>query len=800
MPQTLKPLEASMLRCACDPGAFGFTTTDELEDLGGMLGQDRAVSALKFGIQMPDPGYNLFALGPAGTGKHTAVSRYLHETANQEAAPPDWVYVNNFNEPSRPVAMRLPAGQGQKLRHDMQQLVEELRTSIPAVFDSDDYRARIQDIDEAFETREQEAFRHLSEEADRHNIQVFKRPGGFTFTAYKGKKALDAEAFNKLPEEEQKEIRDTLQSLESELQEILQKKIPQWRKQRREQIKQVNDEVTLNAVGYLIRSLSHEYEALPAVIAYLESVQADVIANVDVLFRSPESVQGALEPGGLSPLQRYQVNLLVDNSDSNGAPVVYEDNPTHAALVGRVEHVSQLGALITDFTLVKPGALHRANGGYLILEAHKVLAQPYAWEGLKRALYGNEIRIESLAQAFSLVSTVSLEPEPIPVSLKVVLLGERLLYYLLCEYDPDFRELFKVAVDFEDRLERNRENDQLYARLIATLVRKDRLNPFDRTAVAAVIEQSMRMAGDSEKLSAHMRGVADLLREASFWSRQAGRELVQAEDVEHAIDYQIERTDRVRDRMQEAILRNTVLIDTTGSETGQVNGLSVIELGEILFGIPTRITATTRLGEGEVIDIEREVELGGPIHSKGVFILSSYLGAYFASDLPLSLTASITFEQSYGEVEGDSASLAELCTLLSSLAELPLDQQYAVTGSVNQHGQAQAIGAVNEKIEGFFDICHRRGLSGKQGVIIPASNVQFLMLRQSVVDAVRNGQFHVYAVSHVNQAMELLTGVSAGQADATGRFPDDSVNGRVQKKLHAYAGIRQKYSASGDAR
>jgi lon-related putative ATP-dependent protease len=799
MTNTIKELEAEKLRSTCNPDKFSFHTTSDLQDLGDMLGQERALSALKFGINMPNSGYNLFALGSPGTGKHTAVSRYLHETASIEPAPVDWVYVNNFSDSTKPVAIKLPAGLGKKLRLDMQQLIKELMTTIPAVFESDDYKSRIQEIDEAYEKKEEEAFLQLSEEASHNNTKVFKRHGSFIFTSYKNKKALDADSFKKLPEDEQKRINDILESLQAKLQDILQKNIPKWRKERRERIKQINDEVTLNAVGYLIRSLSNEYETLPEVIQYLDEVQTDVITNVDAFFPASEAVQGALDLGGRPPLQRYEVNLLVDHSDKTGSPVVYEDNPSYGALVGRVEHISQLGALITDFTLIKPGALHNANGGYLILEVRKLLTQPYAWEGLKRALYANEIRIESLAQALSLISTVSLEPQPIPLSVKVVLLGERLLYYLLCEYDPDFRELFKVAVDFEDKLERNEENDQLYAQLIATLARKDNLHPFDRTAVAAVIEQSMRMANDSEKLSAHMRGVADLLREASFWSRQAGRDVVQHEDVQRAIDYQIERADRIRDRMQEAILRDTVMIDTSDRVVGQVNGLSVIELGEALFGIPTRITATTRLGEGEVIDIEREVELGGPIHSKGVFILSSYLGAHYARDCPLSLSASVTFEQSYGEVEGDSASLAELCALLSSLANLPVNQFLAVTGSVNQHGQAQAVGGINEKIEGFFDICNYRGLTGNQGVIIPSSNAKYLMLRNEVVEAVRNGQFHVYPVDHINQAIELLTAVSAGQEGADGKYPVDSVNGKVQSKLRDYAGIRQKFSAPGEA-
>lgn len=792
----IKPLHPEQLRSYCNPESFRFQTTDDLPDLGEMVGQERALAALDFGVGMQNSGYNLYVLGPAGSGKYTTVSRFLKEKAAGSAAPADWVYVNNFEDSSKPLAMRLPTGRGRELQHDMQQLVEELRTAIPAAFESDDYKARIQQIDESFESRQEDAFRKLHEEAQHHQIKVFKTRGGITFAPLKDGEALDAEAFHKLPKKKQQRIDSDLETLQAQLQDILQKRIPQWSKERRGRIKEVNDEVTLSAVGHLIDSMRTIYAELPMVLSYLSEVQGDVIANVEVFLHETDTAQQLL--GGVPEisLRRYQVNLFVDNGDSEGAPVLYEDNPTHDALVGRVEHMSQLGTLITDFTLIRPGVLHAANEGYLILEVRKLLAQPYAWEGLKRALFASQVRIESLGQLLSLVSTVSLEPQPIPLQVKVILLGDRLLYYLLCKYDPDFQALFKVAADFEDSVDRNPGSDQSYAQLVATLVRKNRLRPFDRSAVAAVIEQSMRMVGDREKLTTHMRSIADLLSEASFWAGEAGREVVQQDDVQRSIDYHVERIDRVRDRMHEAILRDTVMIDTSGETVGQINGLSVIQLAEDAFGVPARITATTRLGEGELVDIEREVDMAGPIHSKGVFILSSYLGARYAPDFPLSLSASLTFEQSYSEIEGDSASLAELCALLSSLAGLPIRQSLAVTGSVNQHGQVQAIGGVNEKIEGFFNICSERGLSGDQGVLVPASNMKHLMLRHNVVDAVHEGKFSVYAIDHADQAIELLTGVAAGEADSDGIFPEDSVNGRVQLRLRTLAGLRMQYSAA----
>jgi lon-related putative ATP-dependent protease len=792
----IKPLHPEQLRSYCNPESFRFQTTDDLPDLGEIVGQERALAALDFGVGMPNCGYNLYVLGPAGSGKYTTVSRFLKEKAAGSAAPADWVYVNNFEDSSKPLAMRLPTGRGRELQRDMQQLVEELRTTIPAAFESDDYKARIQQIDESFESRQEDAFRKLHEEAQHHQIKVFKTRGGITFAPLKDGETLDAEAFHKLPKKEQQRIDSDLETLQAQLQDILQKRIPQWSKERRGRIKEVNDEVTLSAVGHLIDSVRTVYAELPMVLSYLSEVQGDVIANVEVFLHETDTAQQLL--GGVPEisLRRYQVNLFVDNGDSEGAPVLYEDNPTHDALVGRVEHMSQLGALITDFTLIRPGVLHAANEGYLILEVRKLLAQPYAWEGLKRALFARQVRIESLGQLLSLVSTVSLEPQPIPLQVKVVLLGDRLLYYLLCKYDPDFQALFKVAADFEDSVDRNPGSDQSYAQLVATLVRKNGLRPFDRSAVAAVIEQSMRMVGDREKLTTHMRSIADLLNEASFWAGEAGREVVQQDDVRRSVDYHVERIDRVRDRMHEAILRDTVMIDTSGETVGQINGLSVIQLAEDAFGVPARITATTRLGEGELVDIEREVDMAGPIHSKGVFILSSYLGARYAPDFPLSLSASLTFEQSYSEIEGDSASLAELCALLSSLAGLPIRQSLAVSGSVNQHGQVQAIGGVNEKIEGFFNICSERGLSGDQGVLVPASNMKHLMLRHNVVDAVHEGKFSVYAIDHADQAIELLTGVAAGEADSDGIFPEDSVNGRVQLRLRTLAGLRMQYSAA----
>jgi lon-related putative ATP-dependent protease len=789
----VRPLEAAALYQRCDPMQFSFETTADLEDLAGVIGQARAVEAVRFGIGISRQGYNLFALGPEGTGKYSVVRRYLERQAVAQPPPSDWCYVNNFAEAYKPHALWLPAGGGSRLRRDMERLVEELRTAIPATFESENYRRRRQDIEEEFRERQDRVLTEIQRRAQERGLALIRTPMGLAFAPTRGDEVIRPEEFQKLPLPEQERAQADVSALQEELQKSL-SQMPQWDRERRAKVKELNQEVGMFAVGHLIEELRRTYLDLPTVLGYLTSVQQDVIDNLDEFLgitdtppAAPAEASPPRPPVTASFFRRYRVNVVVDHSGAIGAPVIYEDNPAVQNLVGRIEHMAQMGTLVTDFNLIKAGALYRANGGYLILDARKVLLQPFAWEELKRALRSREIRIEVLGQTLSLISTVSLEPEPIPLDVKVILLGERMLYYALYEADPDFGELFKVAADFEDQMARTADNHLLYARMIGTIARQEGIRPLDRAAVARVIEQSARLAGDADKLSTHVHSVADLLREADYWAGEAQHPVIDAPDVQHAIDAQIRRLDRVRERIQEEIQRGTILIDTQGTAVGQVNGLSVLSMGQFAFGRPSRITARVRLGRGEVVDIEREVALGGPIHSKGVLILSAYLGARYASDRPLSLSASLVFEQSYSGVEGDSASSAELYALLSALADLPVKQGLAVTGSVNQRGQVQAIGGVNEKIEGFFDICRAQGLTGEQGVLIPASNVKHLMLRHDVVAAVAAGQFQVYAVETIDQGIEFLTGVPAGERDDTGEFPAGSVNQRVEARLIALA-------------
>jgi len=788
-------LSPSQLHLRCDPAQFAFENTGELEDLDEIFGQNRAKRAIDFGVAIRRDGYNLYVLGPAGAGKQTLLGQAIGRQAATEPRPDDWCYVNNFDHPHRPRALRLPAGRGARLRDDMRQMVEELLAAIPTAFDSDEYRARTEQIDAEFSERQEKAFGELGERASTQEIALLRTPTGFSLAPVKKGEVITPEEFAALTPEKQHEIEKAIGSLQERLAQLL-RDGQRWRKERRERVRQLNREVASYSVGREVEDIRQHYADLPDVGAYLAAVERDLIDNIDDFRRGsePQPTMLGLADAQAPSFRRYQVNLLLDHADPDGAPVVFENLPTHPNLLGRVEHIAQLGALVTDFTLIKPGALHRANGGYLLLDAFKLLTQPFAWEGLKRALTTRTLQIESLGQMYSMVSTISLEPEPVPLDVKVVLFGERFWYHLLFARDPDFCELFKVAVDFEDEVARTPENQALLARLIATIARRNTLLPFDRAAVARMIEVRARDVGDSERLSTHMQSLVDLMAEADFGARRAALATVGAAQVDAAIEAQIERAGRVRKQVHEAILRGTVLIDTAGEKVGQVNGLSLFALGGHLFAKPTRITANTRVGDGEVIDVQREVELGGPIHSKGVLILASFLAARFSSNRPHSLRASLVFEQTYGEVEGDSASAAELCALLSSLSGIPIRQSIAVTGSVNQYGELQAIGGVNQKVEGFFDICAARGLTGEQAVLIPASNVKNLMLREDVVAAATAGQFHVHAVHTIDDAIELLTGIPGGARSPVSDFPEGSINQRVAARLREFSSIRQAFA------
>jgi predicted ATP-dependent protease len=798
---TLTPLTAAQLARSVDPAAIPFATTAEAAPHDEAIGQARAFDALRFGARMQAPGFNLFVIGSTGAGIDRTVRALLREKARAEPAPEDWVYVNNFAQAHKPRALRLPSGRGPQFRDAITELIRDLGAALPAAFEGQDYQARRRAIDEAFRHKQEQAFTALTKEAGEKKVAIVRTPFGFGVAPLsEGGEVLKPDAFNALPEAERTRLHDLLRQFEEKLQEILQT-VPRWDKERREEARTLDRDTARFAVSHSIDETKTRFADLPVALEHLDAMRNDLLDNVGV-FIGPAQAAAREEGNGeeqewttIGPLDRYEVNVLVTADGAPaGAPVVEELHPTLRNLVGRIEHVWHRGVLSTDFRRLKAGALHRANGGYLLLDARSLLTEPFSWAALKRALKTRRIRFESVDDILSLTSTVSLEPDPIPLQVKVVLVGERWLYWLLAALDPELAVHFKVLADFEDTLERQPAAEAGFAQLVAALARDASLLPLDAQAVARVIEHAARVADDAHKLTLHVDRIRDLLAEADFWARDGGREVTTRADVQRAIDERMRRAGRLRERVQEAMLREIALIATSGSTVAQINGLSVLTLGDASFGRPTRITARVRPGAGKLVDIEREVELGGPLHSKGVLILGGFLAGRYALGAPMSLHASLVFEQSYGGVEGDSASLAETCALLSALADVPLRQDLAVTGSINQHGEVQAIGGVNEKIEGFFDLCHARGLTGTQGVLIPAANAQHLMLRGDVVDACNAGRFSVSTVASVDDALQALTGVAAGGRQADGNFPADSINGRVEARLLAYAQTRREFA------
>ncbi len=797
MADRIDPLPADALYTRCDPAIFPFETTAELTQPNEVLGQTRALRALAFGIDMRGDGYNLFVLGRPGSHQLEIVREFLERRVERPDSARDWVYLNNFDDERRPAAASLAPGRAIRFKHDMAQLTDDLRVAIPAAFDSEHFRNKVSEIDRDFEERQRVWGQAIESEANENGLSLAPTPQGFVMAPLRDGQILSDQQFEALPADDRQRIRETMASLSERLRRHVEE-MPQWHKERRERIRSLQREVTDSVVVQPIEAMKVTYGDETTLARYLDAVREDVLANSQ-LFQASEERESPFAMSLQMQLRRYQVNVLVDHSTAATVPIVYESNPSVQNMLGRTEYVAQFGALVTDFTLIRPGALHRANGGYLIVDAQRLLVEPYAWQALKRALFAREIRMESLGQLMSLVSTASLEPDAIPLDVKVILIGERQVYYLLAAFDPDFGDLFKVSADFEDRIDRSVENSQHYGAQIASIARREKLRPFNRAAVARVVEHGARVLGDAGKLTTRLRDITDLLRESDYFCTQAGAPTVDVAHVERAITERISRLDRLRGEMQDEVLRHSVLIDTAGGVIGQVNGLSVIQLGEFAFGRPSRITATVRIGQGEIVDIERETELGGPIHTKGVLILSSYLAARYCHRQPLSLRASLVFEQSYGGVEGDSASVAETCALLSALSNIAISQRFAVTGSVNQRGDVQVIGGANEKIEGFFDLCKARGLDGN-GVLIPYDNVQHLMLRADVVDAVRRGEFFVYGIRTIDEAIELLTGLPAGVRDANGAYPPDSVNGAVERALTEFAAVRREYDARGAAK
>lgn len=798
MNDEIPPLTSDVLYQVCDLGALEFQSTADLDPLTNSLGQQRALEAIEFGIDIDQPGFNLFLIGSTGLGKQEMVQKMLAQRGKEVDSRADWCYVNNFANPQKPRVLKLPVGLGQKLRSDMESLVEDLLTSLPSSFQSDEYRNRLQEIEQELQDRQEHAFGELNRKAEKKGIVIVRTPGGYTMGPAINGRPLDQEEYEKLSDDEKQRVEREIMELQKDLQAII-RDIPLVEREHHQRVKALSEDITRHTVEQLIAWMENRYHDLPEIMEYLDEVKQSAIKNVAAFLPSERTRDTDNIASRVAEFHAYSVNVIVDNADTEGVPVIFEDNPTYQNLIGRVEYISQMGTLITDFTLIKPGSLHLANGGYLMLDAHKLLTHGFAWEGLKRVLKSGEIKIQSLEQMLSLANTVSLEPESIPFNVKVILMGEPRLYNLLRAYDHEFDELFKVAADFARSMPRDERNVQDYARMLAAMQRECGILPLDRDSVARVIEEASRAAGDNEKLSLQLHDMRDLLSEAGYWAAKEKHELIQRIDVERALDQQRYRQDQYRELLQEQVLRGIRLIDTEGVRVAQVNALSLLQVGGHVFGQVSRITATARLGRSGVVDIEREAKLGGEIHSKGVMILSSYLADRYAANQPLPLAASLTFEQSYGKVDGDSASAAELCVLLSALGEIPLHQSFAVTGSINQLGEIQAIGGVNEKIEGFFDICAARGNGETHSVIIPAANRVHLMLRQEVRSAVDRGEFRIFPVERVEQVMQLLSGMEPGEPDDKGKYPTDSFNYRIQKRIEKLQNMQKHFSRATDS-
>ena len=765
----------------------GFETTETLEPLDAGLGQERALEAVGFAVAMKARGFNLYAMGSTGLGRHTLLAEALNKVAARRPPVPDWCYLYDFDRPQRPRALALPAGEGRELKGALRRLIEDLLLAIPAAFQGDEFQRRATEIREELERREERLTEELERRAEARGVLVLRTDEGYSLMPERQGKALEPEEYRALPREERKRIDQAMEEVKEALKETL-VYLPQWRLEMQRRLQSLERETARLVVAPMVARLRARWQRSAVLGRWLEALQEEVVRNID-LFR------GAEEERTPSPdearFRRFGVNVVVDNGDARGAPVVREDNPTCPNLVGRLEYFSHQGALETDFTLLKAGALQRANGGFLLLDAEKLLEEPLAWDALKRTLRAGEVRIEPLDSPLGPAGTLSLEPEPIPIDLKVVLVGGRELFFELREADPEFSLLFKVAADFAEEFPRTAENEAAYARLVAMFQQREELRPFSRQAVERLIEEAARRTGRGDRISLHLASLNDLMHEAD--AHAAGRERVERRHLVAALSARRKRLGQLDEQLREQMLRGLIRLETAGVQLGQVNALSYIEAGDIAFGAPSRVSATARLGNGEFVDIERETELGGPIHSKGVMILTAYLAARYARHMPLPMTATLVFEQSYGPVEGDSASAAELCALVSALGDLPLKQSLAITGSVNQHGQMQSVGGVCEKIEGFFRLCRARSLDGSHGVIIPRSDVPDLMLDEEVVEAAQRELFHLYAVDHVEQALELLTGLPAGLADADGNYPANSVNGQVQRRLAQWAALRQRH-------
>ncbi|NOX20137.1 MAG: AAA family ATPase [Nitrospirae bacterium] len=779
--------ENDLYKC-CDPSTFNFKSTDELPPFEGTIGQERALSAIDFGLNLQSKGFNIFVLGESGTGKTSTIKTLISRKAEKEKVPPDWCYVYNFKDPDSPIAISLEPGKGMQFKKDMQELIESLKKEIPRVFESKEYEKQKNRILEEFQKRQKDLFNAVEEEAESKGFTIKRTVGGFFIVPVKKTgEPLSEEEFQSLDEKTKKKIEEIGKQLQEKLDDVV-RTLKAGEKLVNELLKKLEREAALSVLGSLIDEIKAKYPENKKLIDYLDDVKEDILDNLDEF--KAQSEEGATPPFPFmkAPRQeqrttKYEVNVIVNNAGLKGAPCVFESNPTYYNLFGRIEHKFQYGVAVTDFSMIKAGALHKANGGYLVINALDLLRNLFSYDALKRAIRNREVKIEDIWEQYRLVTTSMLKPEPIPLDVKVILIGNPYIYYLLYNLDEEYKELFKVKADFDTTMERTDENLIKYASFVATKSKEEGLLPFDATGVAKIVEYGSRLAEHQGKLSSKFSEISDLIRESHYWATKDGADLVSAKHVEKALNEKFFRHNKIEEKIRELMLEDTLIVETEGKKVGQINGLAVMDMGDYSFGKPSRITAIVYSGKSGVVNIERETKLSGKIHEKAILILSNYLGRMYAQKKPITLSASITFEQLYGMIEGDSATCAELYALLSAIASVPIKQSIAITGSMDQDGNVQPIGGVNEKIEGFFKLCKMRGLNGEHGVIIPERNVKNLMLSSEVVEAVKNGEFKIYAISRIEEGVPILMDIEAGQLRPDGTYPEGTLNYLVQKRL-----------------
>ena len=795
----IKALPVADYRASYQPDQVECSTTETLNPSEEIFGQERAQKALRFGLEIREKGFNIYVAGMPGTGRKTAVKKLVNELAKTEPKADDWIYVNNFVNPYEPNAIRLPPGMGSRLKTDMASFISEVKRALPRAFESEDYATKRQEALGKIDRERETVFREVNESAAKQGFSIQMGPTSLLIIPVINDKPLTQEEFEALSKETREEILRKREALDADLRtgfhqmrELDAKGI--------EVVKALNTEIALYAIGHLLTGLKEKYGTIHEVIPYIDSVQKDILENLDTFQGSGQQQQQEQVPPQFQQwlvkdlaFRKYEINVVVDNAGPDGAPVVFEDTPSYQNLLGKAEKEVQFGVVTTDFMMIRPGSVHKANGGYLVIPVLDLFRYPLAWEGLKSALKTEKVKIEEPGEQAGFIMTRGLKPEPIPLSVKVILIGTPDINQILNQGDPDYPELFKVRADFDTVMDRNETNVKNYAAFTCTLCKRFNLIHLDNTAIAKVIEYGSRLADDKKKLSTRFSSVADLIREANFYAMQEKAKNITVKHIEKAVEEKIYRSNLIQQKIQEFIERGVYLIDTEGLQVGQINGLSVMELGDFAFGRPSRVTASVAVGRDGIIDIERQAQLGGPTHTKGVLILGGYLANKYAQDKPLSLTAKLVFEQSYGGVDGDSASSTELYAILSALSGLPLKQSIAVTGSVNQRGEVQAIGGVNEKLEGFFEVCKAKGLTGQQGAMIPASNVPNLMLKEEILEAAKAGKFSIYPARTIDEGIEFLTGVPAGEQQPDGSYKEGTVNYLVNRRLQEMAEMAREF-------